>query len=60
MAVWVLKKPLQHIPMAVNTATSLPVIHPLAIKGGHQRHGGTHCAERGSREGDQLRLLEAE
>ena len=34
MAVWVLKKPLQHIPMAVKTATSLPLIHPLAINGG--------------------------
>ena len=28
------QKPLQHMPMAVNTATSLPVIQPLPMKGG--------------------------
>ena len=32
MAVCVLKKPLQHMPIAVNTAMALPSTHPLATK----------------------------
>ena len=30
MAVWVLKKPLQHMPMAVKTAMALPLSKPKA------------------------------
>lgn len=34
MAVCVLRNPLQHIPMAVNTAMALPSIHPWVMKPG--------------------------
>ena len=34
MAVWVLKYPLQHMPMAVNTAMALPSAQPEAMKVG--------------------------
>ena len=32
IAVWVLRYPLQHIPIAVNTAIAFPSIHPADMK----------------------------